>query len=344
MYGNIIYLFSFALLLTLPFIAGCKSDQSRENGQSPVSPEKDSVAVDPEADIIKILTGEDIRLEKEIRYDQYLLDDTYPYKDTTRRFQWEKIREKVAVIENEMAVRGRWGVLNNYRNRNKEAPTISDFVRNNYGLVSDQYGVERYQSVPLYSVDGDTTLLRYGRDGWVVRLPQSDTTGMIRVKGVSFDGEFLVPFRYLILWSDSIRFDKIVAIDVTNQNISTLEKAGEKWHILSMNPATTGVHRPPYAHETPPGIFAVQEKKEKMLYLKDGSSETAGFAPYASRFTNGAYVHGVPTQYPYREIIEYSQTLGTVPRSHMCVRTASSHAKFIFDWATVKQTVVVVID
>ncbi|WP_294081420.1 L,D-transpeptidase family protein, partial [Proteiniphilum sp. UBA5384] len=68
---------------------------------------------------------------------------------------------------------------------------------------------------------------------------------------------------------DSVRFNKVIAVDVTNQNIATLEKNGKAWHILSMNPATSGVHKPPHAHETPTGIFAIQEKKEKMLYVKD---------------------------------------------------------------------------
>ena len=111
-----------------------------------------------------------------------------------------------------------------------------------------------------------------------------------------------------------------------------------------MNPATTGMHKPPHAQETPTGIFAIQEKKEKMYYVRDGTSQIAGYAPYASRFTNGAYLHGVPVQLPRKSIIEYSVSLGTTPRSHMCVRNASSHSKFIYDRTTVKESVVVVID
>ena len=64
-----------------------------------------------------------------------------------------------------------------------------------------------------------------------------------------------------------------------------------------MNLATTGQHRPPYAQETPLGMFFLQEKKTKMIFLKDGSAATGGFAPYASRFNNGGYIHGVPTKH-----------------------------------------------
>jgi hypothetical protein len=111
-----------------------------------------------------------------------------------------------------------------------------------------------------------------------------------------------------------------------------------------MNPATSGVHRPPYSKETPTGMFVIQENKPKMFYYKDGTTTLEGFAPYASRFTNGGYIHGVPTNNPKGNIIEYSATLGTVPRSHMCVRNTTSHAKFIYDRAKPLKSLVIVID
>lgn len=296
---------------------------------------------------VKILSASDINLTKEIQFEKYILDDQYEYEDTIRYFQWNKIKEKIAHIENEININSdskKFVVFSNYKNMNGEAPTVPDFVRNEYRRVSDHYGIERYQSVPLYSIQGDTVLVRYGRDGWIAKIIDNDTTEMIRVKGVSFDGEYLIPNRYLINWGDSIKINQVIAVDVTNQNISVIEKRNNTWNILSMNPATTGVHKPPYASETPIGIFAIQDQKEKMFYTKDGSNEIAGYAPYASRFTNGAYIHGVPTQLPQTRIIEWSNTLGTTPRSHMCVRVASSQAKFVFDLITVKEAVVVVID
>jgi hypothetical protein len=104
------------------------------------------------------------------------------------------------------------------------------------------------------------------------------------------------------------------------------------------------MHKPPYAQETPLGMFVLQEKKVKMIFLKDGSVETGGFAPYASRFTNGAYIHGIPVNLPQTKQIESSPSLGTVPRSHMCVRSATSHAQFIFDWAGVEETLIFIIE
>ena len=335
----------FALFLSMIvlILLGCDLANSGDNDETEItSLIEDSTALIPK--VRKLLTKDNIVLQKALQYDKYTLNDEYPYKDTVRYFQWEKIKTGIAHIENAVTAGGKWGVLSNYKNKNKEAPTIEGFVRNEYGRITDQYGVERYQSVPLYSVDGDTVLVRYGRDGWLVKIIGSDTTEMVRVAGVSVDGEYLLPKRYLLVWGDSIRFDKVAVVDVTNQNITTLEKNNNQWHILSMNPATTGVHKPPHSQETPIGLFAVQEKQDKMYYVKDGTSQIAGYAPYASRFTNGAYIHGVPVHYPNTSIIEFSSTLGTTPRSHMCVRNVTSHSKFVYGWASVKQSVIIVID
>ena len=142
-----------------------------------------------------------------------------------------------------------------------------------------------------------------------------------------------------------VLFRHVVFVDRRDQNIATLERKAEgEWLVRSMNPATTGKHRPPYGHDTPLGMFVVQQKKPKMIFLKDGSTATGGYAPYASRFTNGAYIHGVPVNVPRTAMIEYSWSLGTTPRSHMCVRNATSHAKFVYEWAPVFASLVVVIE
>ena len=156
--------------------------------------------------------------------------------------------------------------------------------------------------------------------------------------------EWMVPRKYIETIADTVVFRKAIFVDTKNQNIATMEHVGDKWLVRSMNPATTGLHRPPYAQETPPGIFVIQEKKSRMIYLVDGTTETGGFAPYASRFTNGGYIHGVPVNAPRKNLIEFSPSLGTTPRSHMCVRNATSHAKFIYDWAPIEGTLVFVFD
>ena len=163
---------------------------------------------------------------------------------------------------------------------------------------------------------------------------------------MAYDGEWYVPEEYVTVL-ETPEFTKVVVADRTNQNIATIEKVDDIWYIRSMNPATTGLHRPPFQQETPLGVFVVQEKKPRMYYTHDGSSEMAGYAPYASRFTRGGYVHGVPlndVNATESDYVEFSSTLGTTPRSHMCVRNATSHAKYVYDWAPALESLVVVIE
>ncbi|HUH51827.1 MAG TPA: L,D-transpeptidase [Flavobacterium sp.] len=330
------------LLLASALLLSCRD---KEVPAIPTPAEEHQVSEQAEqAKATPVVTAADINLKKELAYDKYTLEDSYAYKDTVRVFQWEKIKEKLAFVENFSNQKGKYIVLQNYKNKNGESPTVKNYVRNAYTRVSDSLGVERYQSAPLYKTDQTELPSFYGRDGWLGRLISSDTLDMIRLQGISFNGTWDVPKRYVKTLSDSIAFNFIVVVDVTNQNITTLERADNQWLIRSMNPATSGVHQPPYAHETPPGMFIMQEKKEKMFFHKDGTTEIGGYAPYASRFTNGAYIHGVPVNYPQQNIIEYSYSLGTTPRSHMCVRNVSSHAKFIYDRVKPYEILVFIID
>lgn len=334
------------------FVCGLISCQQAPSEKSvpvvPLSSETDSiVSVSDETKQVKakLLAARDILLNKEFLYDKYTLEDIYPYKDTMRSFKWDMIRQCLAFIENmQQDTTQRWGVLQNYKNLNREAPLVHTFVRNEYGRISDTLGVERYQSVPLYAPTDTLTPVRYGRDGTLVYRFGS-AGSFARLMPVTFTEEWLAPWRYVAPLADSTRFHHVIFVDRKDQHITTLERMAEgSWCVRSMNPATTGRHAPPYAQETPLGMYVVQQKKKKMVFLKDGSKATGGYAPYASRFTNGAYIHGIPVNVPNTDMIEYSWSLGTTPRSHMCVRNATSHAKFIFEWAPLMQSLVIVIE
>lgn len=335
------------LLLIISLLYSCTS---RNGSGSPLDDTADSLSLQdtvPEVvsePVVKKLTAEDIQITKELLYDKYTLEDTYPYKDTSRYFQWDKIKEQLALLENIQLQPSTWAILQNYKNRNGEAPLVKKFKRNAYGRVADTLGVERYQSVPLYLPTDTLAPERYGQDGELTRFLE-DGQKFVRVEPIFTRDEWMVPKKYVKVIGDTIVFNKAIFVDRHNQNIAALERSGEgQWLVRSMNPSTTGLHRPPYAQETPLGMFVLQEKKVKMIFLKDGSKETGGYAPYASRFTDGAYIHGVPVNAPRKTQIEYSWSLGTTPRSHMCVRNATSHAKFIFDWAPVNETIIFVLE
>lgn len=334
----------FIYLLTgICIIYSCNSKANSELQE--ISAETDAPVTEIVEEIIeKEIKPEDIKIEKELLYEKHSLEDTYPYKDTTRCFQWEKVKERLALLENIQRKPSQWCVLQNYKNRNGEAPLVKRYERDAYKRIADTLGVERYQGIPLFALNDTVTAERYGLDGLLTRH-LGEEGKFTRVEPVFIGGEWYAPAKYVKLIPDTVVFHKAIFVDRHNQNITTLERKDEgSWLVRSMNPATTGRHRPPYAQETPLGMFVLQEKKARMIFLKDGSAATGGFAPYASRFNNGGYIHGVPTNAPATGIIEYSYTLGTVPRSHMCVRNATSHAKFIFDWAPVNETIIFVLE
>ncbi len=282
-------------------------------------------------------------IEKELLYTQHTLADTFPYKDTVRIFQWNKIRDFLAVVDSIQEEPAFWGILQNRHNKNGLAPLVNVYHRNAYNNVTDTFGIERYQGIPLFLESDSVAPFRYALDGTLVKV-EPDTTIFIQTHTIYFAGEWIVPKKYIQFIADTVVFNKVLCVDRTNQNIATLEKVDSVWLVRSMNPATTGVHRPPYMHETPPGIFVIQEKRLQMIFLKDGTDEEDGFAPYANRFCNGGYIHGVPVNYPRTEMIEFSRTLGTTPRSHMCVRNATSHSKFIYNWAPTHGSLVYIFD
>lgn len=288
----------------------------------------------------------EVKIEKALLYDKYTLADTYAYGKKKRSFQWEKIKERLERLEAMQDKSYHWGILRNYKDLNGQAPLAWGSKRNEYGRMADSLGTERYQGIPLYELSDTLRPALYGRDGNLVRILKTmKKSDFLKVQTVyPQEEEWLVPSRYVKSIGDTVRFEKAIFIDRHNQNIATLEKSEDQWLVRSMNPATTGRFKPPYAQPTPLGLFVVQQKKSKMVYLKDGSKEVGGFAPYANRFTCGAYIHGVPVVAPQTEMTEYSYSLGTTPRSHMCVRNVTSHSKFIYNWGSINTTVVFVLE
>lgn len=295
------------------------------------------------------ITAKDIDIQKDLSYDEYTLEDVYTYidknkKDTIRRsFQWDKIKEYIAYVENYKEKDTKWAVLQNYKNENGKPPKPKDASVEHKRIV-DTLGIKQSQSIPLYDRVDLSKPARYAYDGSLTKFVK-DSGDYSYIKTIYQKGDWIVPKEYVKILPDTTTFNKLIAIDRTNQNICTIEKVGNKWLIRSMNPATTGMDQPPLKDATPLGIFDLQEKKSRFFFYKDGTTEIGGFAPHASRFTAGAYVHGVPVNNPDSKTLkEYSPTLGTTPLSHMCVRTATSHAKFIYDWAKVDNTYIIVIE
>lgn len=284
---------------------------------------------------------------KDLLYTNHSLPVTYPYGKGTREFQLQKIVADFNIITNfeeeTLSQEKRLGVLRNYKNINGlPAPTL-EFLTDKYGIEKDGFGNFRYQGIPLYNSTTYPSPERYALDGELVAIYGIENE-FVKIKLPNLDGFYYTPIKYVKALSIT-NFNHVIFIDKKNQNIMTFERGEENWIIRSMTHATTGANKPPYMFPTPNGIFVLQAKTLKMHYLKDGSkTELEGYAPYANRFSGGGYVHGIPINLPKTEIVETNGTLGTIPRSHKCVRTYSSHAKYIYDWAPILETLIIVID
>ena len=279
-------------------------------------------------------------IRKDLLYDKYTLQDNYKYNNKSRSFQWDKIRVYLSKVDSLNDTYNYYSVLDNYKNKNGLAPIVEDAPKDKWGSYTDSYGVERNQAIPLYTDSLDSFPHRYARDGSLVVLKQEgDYRSLYYVAAI--DSMYWIDSKYIKNIGEG-SFDKVVFVDVKNQNATTMEKGDSVWLVRSMNPVTTGAEKPPYKRSTPEGIYVVVGKTMKMLFLVDGSTDIGGYAPFATRFSGGAYLHGVPVNYPNETMKDYSWTLGTVPRSHRCVRNVTSHAKYIYNWAEIHRTLVVI--
>ena len=261
---------------------------------------------------------------------------------TMRKFQFDKMYR--AVLDAEKAREsGPLTFISNYHNLKGYAPLYR-------GGEVDPYGGRRSQSAPGYPSLSDLSEFRYLRDGTLVRVRSSGS----QYTGVSLINDetvYYVPNKYVASPAAVFAVNKAIVIDRANQNEVVFEKIGPDWKIISYTLATTG-KKGKYHQPTPLGFYYAIEKRERFYYYEDGTTNIQGYAPYAIRFSGGAYVHGVPVNYKYDADgnridpgkVEYSQTLGTVPLSHKCVRNYTSHAKFIYDWYTPGDVVVIVIE
>lgn len=257
-----------------------------------------------------------------------------------RTFRFESMYGAIKKLEDNL-VKNKQGYISNYKDNNGSPPLLN-------GKGIDSYGMQAYQSAPAYSSLDNLNEFRYLPDGMLVFI-LGEVKGYFKVKCIDYEGEYWIPKKYISFDNNLDRFNKSIIVDTANQNQGVFEKRGSKWTLVSYTLATTGV-KGKRKYETPIGCFKVLDKKERFYYISDNSNEIIGYAPYGVRFTQGAYIHGVPVEYTFKDeekidpgIKEYLFTIGTIPRSHKCVRNFTSHAKFLYDWADPNDTAVIVI-
>lgn len=258
-----------------------------------------------------------------------------------RSFQFVEMEEAINLLKNEVE-NNTTGFISNYKNRNGLPPAYG-------GKNYDKLGNLRQQSAPAYISREDEEEFVYLADGTIVSI-LDENDKFYRITTSSFEGEYWVPKKYVSFRNSLEELTKVVVVDRSNQNQGAFEYMDGQWHLVSYTLATTGANEQ-YKFETPLGYYMAIETKPQFLYLDDITGEIAGYAPFATRFTGGAYIHGIPVDFKMENgkridpgHKEYLFTLGTVPRSHKCVRNYTSHAEFIYNWIEIGKSAVVVIE
>lgn len=258
-----------------------------------------------------------------------------------RTFQFNKMYESIKRAKSEIDT-NTTAYITNYKNRVGTAPLYN-------GNTKDKFGIQRYQSAPAYYEPNLASAFRYISDGTLVSV-LAETESFYKVRTLSFEGEYYVPKKYVSFRESIETLTKVIVVDRKNQNEGVFELIEGKWNLISYTYATTGENAR-YKLPTDLGYYMAIEKVSRFLYLSDTTKQIAGYAPYGIRFNGGAYIHGVPVDYVIRDgkridpgMQEYLYTIGTVPKSHKCVRNFTSHAKFLYDWIEIGKSIIIVIE
>jgi len=284
-----------------------------------------------------------------------------------REFQYKKMLESVQELALSLNTK-QTGHVSNYKNKNGRPPLFK-------GLDKDNFGYSRDQSAPGYTLADASSPFRYLSDGRLL-LIEGEVGDFYACTHPSFEGRVFIPKKYIVLHDPQKLYSKFIVVDRKNQTEAAFEKRQEGWFLVSQNLVTTGATAE-FKEATELGHFSVIEKRAKFIYLDDVTKEVDGYAPYALRFNGGAYTHGVPVNFTkikerilktpevrdalgvllkpavYEErvkelvdpgMVEYLSTIGTIPRSHKCVRHHTSNALFLYNWAVIGETAMIVIE
>jgi len=258
-----------------------------------------------------------------------------------RSYRFNEMYGEARKLIHELA-QGELNYIRNYKNLNGAPPKKGD------SLV-DEHGYRAYHSAPGYTEADTNSEFRYIPDGMLVRI-LNEVNDFYYVDVPTFGSNFYVPKQYIDTNDILHQLNHVIVVDRGMQNQAAFEIAENGLNLISHTLATTGVAGE-RSYETTLGSYKALEKKERFYYLGSGVDKIAGYAPFAIRFTGGAYIHGIPVAYHTENeeqydpgTIEYLETIGTFPRSSMCVRNYTSHAEFLYNWMDIDNGAVIVIE
>jgi hypothetical protein len=263
-----------------------------------------------------------------------------------RSFKFNEMQTAINELLDELD-KGELHFISNYKNYNGAPPSKNNATVEEYAV--DEYGYRSYHSAPAYVEANTNSDFRYIPDGILVRI-LDNLEEFYYVEVPTFNSNYYVPKQYINSNNTLNILKNVVVVDRTQQNQASFVIDENGLDLISYTFSTTGVAGQ-NSYETTLGAYKAIEKKDRFLYLQKGSQEIAGYAPYAIRFTGGAYIHGVPVEFAEEKgekidpgKLEYLHTIGSFPRSSMCVRNYTSHAKFLYDWMDIENGAVIVIE
>ncbi|RGM97794.1 L,D-transpeptidase family protein [Fusobacterium mortiferum] len=250
-----------------------------------------------------------------------------------RTFRFQKAMDKIVELENFMKEQRALG---------REIASTNSYIPNpnnqNFKREKDKYGTTLDQSSIGTSVINGEEI--YIPDRSILSVIEKGKTTS-RVKVANIPEELIVP-NSSISRNPKIQneFFKVIAIDVSNQNMIVFEKNSEGiWEVISYVYSKTGIESK-LGFETPKGFFISPMAKYIMPYNSE-IGEKEGYARFAIRFSGGGYLHGTPINYDEEINKEFfmkqkERTLGTFTGTRKCIRTTEEQAKFLFDWIVSK--------
>ena len=243
----------------------------------------------------------------------------------------------------------------------KDLYTISAYVplSNNYYTPVDKFGNRASQSIKGY--------INSNLEGEYINLPDqtlfkklSETKDYIELETPFYGGSYFVKNKEKSFKKIDLKekVNRYVSIDTQSQSEVALErnKETDQYEVITYSLVTTGKDNGYSSYDTPHGVFMVAHTRTYMMFtrnlretetltsipkgLRAGRNQVvSGEAPYAIRFSGGAYLHGIPGPIGASSESKWytAAKIGTYKESHKCVRHYDDQIKFLFDWLSVEK-------
>jgi hypothetical protein len=271
----------------------------------------------------------------------------YVYADGVikREFNWNEMVKRIDKT-NEF--------LNKAFSENKEIYVIDQYVAlsKDTNTPKDKFGNRENQSIRGYIAPNSKEYINIP-DRSVLKILE-ESNGYIKVETLAYGGPYYISssnkskIKNANITSEIKRF---IIVDSESENEAVIEKADDKWNVLTYSFVTTGKDDGSSSYATPYGDFLVAYSKPVMVYTRRARANEQveenkkvagrtdividGEAAYAVRFSGGGYLHGIPASYgPNRDARKAAtaKKIGTYRESHKCVRHYDDQIKFIYDW------------